>query len=121
MIYLNILLIGIGGFFGANGRYIIGKIALKITTRFPLGTLLVNIIGSYILGIFSILLIKTYDVNPLIRNMLMTGFCGSFTTFSSFSLDTYYLLERSKIKGFVNILLNVLLSLTAFFFGMRLL
>ena len=93
------LLVGIGGFVGAVSRYKLGGLILHSTAnhRFPFATFAVNIIGSLVIGIFAGLAQKHHLFTPQLRLLLITGLLGGFTTFSSFSLDSLYLLKRGEI------------------------
>jgi CrcB protein len=87
--------IGIGGFFGAVLRY---GINTWLTTRwgaaFPYGTLFVNVSGSFVLGLIIAMLSGDFDVAPDLRLALTVGFLGSYTTFSTFSVDALVLFEN---------------------------
>jgi CrcB protein len=92
----NILLVGIGGFVGSIGRYLLSQfVELRIFTSFPLGTFAVNIIGCFIIGLLYGLTIRG-AASPEIRFLLATGFCGGFTTFSTFSLESMTLLQDGQ-------------------------
>lgn len=82
------LMVAIGGAFGAMARFaIVSYMAPMIGNRFPLGTLLVNISGSFVIGVCYVLLDERFAASPEARLLIMTGFLGAFTTFSTFSLD----------------------------------
>ena len=82
------ILAGCGGFVGTCGRYLLGKWASGMFhNAFPMGTFLVNIIGCFIIGLFFGLLEKAHVMTPSENVLLITGFCGGFTTFSSFAND----------------------------------
>ncbi len=86
---------GLGGFIGTCLRFLTGKLAHVITvSAFPWGTFAVNIIGSFVIGIFFGLAEKTHVISPSMNVFLITGFCGGFTTFSSFADDMYLLLQQ---------------------------
>lgn len=92
----NILLIGAGGFAGSIGRYLLSRfLELRIFTSFPLGTFTVNVIGCFIMGLLYGLTVKG-TASPEIRFLLATGFCGGFTTFSTFSLESLTLLQDGQ-------------------------
>ncbi|MEN3339385.1 MAG: fluoride exporter [Acidobacteriota bacterium] len=113
---LPYLLVGIGGFAGANARFLVGRgVATMFDTRFPLGTFLINISGSFLLGILGGLAAqKTSPASETIRLALGVGFLGAFTTFSAFELETYSLLaERAWITATANVLASVLVGLIA--------
>lgn len=89
------LLAGCGGFVGTCGRYLVGKWCAGMWHgSFPMGTFLVNIIGCFIIGIFFGLLEKAHVMTPGENVLLITGFCGGFTTFSSLADDMYLLLQQ---------------------------
>ena len=107
MIY-KLLIIGFGGFLGSVSRFLLAKIIQEeANSSFPWGTLIVNILGSFIIGIIFALSVKNNLLSPMWRNFLAIGFCGAFTTFSTFSLDNYQLLANQQ---FVFSLLYTLLS-----------
>lgn len=82
------IIAGLGGFIGTCLRFLTGKLAHVITvSAFPWGTFAVNIIGSFVIGIFFGLAEKTHVISPSMNVFLITGFCGGFTTFSSFADD----------------------------------
>ncbi|MFC7392727.1 fluoride efflux transporter CrcB [Scopulibacillus cellulosilyticus] len=93
MIFLNIFWVGVGGFFGAISRYwVSSKFNKKGKSSFPYGTLLVNLIGSFLLG-----LISASRLASSWQLLLGTGFMGAFTTFSTFKLENIQMhLKRQK-------------------------
>jgi fluoride exporter len=108
-------LVFVGGGFGAVCRYmstmLIGGIA---GTIFPLGTFTVNIVGSFIMGFIMTLAIEAAALSEELRLLLVIGFLGGFTTFSSFSMETLLLLKGgSWFYAATNILSNVLIGLAA--------
>ncbi len=119
---MNILLIGLGGFLGAISRYIFARwIALTFGNLMPYGTLFVNVAGSFLLGYLYTLSIERIFITEHMRFFLGVGFLGAFTTFSTFSLESIMLYEDGAyILFFLNILLNLFLSLLAVFFGIYL-
>ncbi len=108
-----LLYIGIGGFFGAIARFLIASFMQKLTgSLFPIGTLTVNVMGSFLIGFLYLYFEQT--VEPYQKAMLVTGFLGALTTFSTFSLETVIMLQDGLyIKALANILLNVVLSISA--------
>ena len=113
MTHMTLLYIGLGGFFGAISRFLIaGGIQKLFGGFFPLGTLSVNIIGSFLIGIAALYFEQI--VAPEYRAFFITGFLGALTTFSTFSYETVMLIEQSAYyKAFLNMTLNVLLSVGA--------
>lgn len=91
------LIAGAGGFVGTCGRFLIGRVASGVDVGvFPLGTFLVNIIGCFVIGIIIGLLEKSEVLTMEEVTFLMTGFCGGFTTFSTFSADMAGLIDAKE-------------------------
>ncbi len=105
--------IGAGGFFGAISRFLIAANIQKLSSSFfPIGTLSVNVIGSFIIGFAAMFFAQT--VQPEYKAFVITGFLGALTTFSTFSLENVNMLQNDEFfKVGVNIFLNVTLSITA--------
>jgi fluoride exporter len=105
-------------------RFIIGKLAIPfdLSMGFPVGTVIISVIGSFVIGYFGTLTLHSgkYPVSENMRLFVMVGVCGGFTTFSSFSLQTFDL-ARSGAWGraLVNVVLSVVLCLTAVAAGHR--
>jgi fluoride exporter len=114
------LLIGIGGFLGANARYLIGGwIAERYGTSFPYGTLVINVSGSFVIGFFLVLTTERILAHPNWRLFVAIGFLGAYTTFSTFSFETFALVqERSYLLALANIVGSVALGLIAVLIGM---
>lgn len=105
---MEALLVSIGGAAGAVTRYLVGQLLRK--TAFPWATLIVNIVGSFILGV-----VIFGGSGDSVHFVVSVGFCGAFTTFSSFSFQTIRLWERGKSTNAVlNAIGNLVLSLIAF-------
>ncbi len=111
----TILAVGIGGFFGAIARFLIAGYVQKLSGLFfPVGTLTVNVLGSFIIGLLFMYFEQT--IHPTAKAMLVTGFLGALTTFSTFSLETYLLIEQGLVaKALLNIALNIILTLSSTF------
>ena len=116
---LKIIYVGLGGFFGASCRYLLTKWAeMKWETLFPNGTLLVNILGSFLLGALMILFVEKTTGYSNAKLLIKTGFLGAFTTFSTFSYETIMLLEnKNLLTAGINIISNLFLALIAAFIG----
>lgn len=113
---LSILgLIAIGGAVGACSRYLVSEMCVTLFGRsFPYGTLAVNIAGSFIMGLL-IAAVENEWLSPYPwRQIVGLGFLGALTTFSTFSMDNVFLMQQGAfVKMGFNILLNVMLSITA--------
>jgi CrcB protein len=114
------LSVGIGGFFGAIFRFVISSYLGKVLGgSFAYGTLGVNVLGSFIIGFLFLYFEQT--VSPNLKAMLVTGMLGALTTFSTFSLESVLMIGQGLyFKAFLNILLNVVLSITFTIIGMML-
>lgn len=115
--------IAIGGAFGACSRYLVSELCISLFGRgFPYGTLAVNVAGSFMMG----LLIAAFETELLSqvpwRQVIGLGFLGALTTFSTFSMDNVLLLQQGAFfKMGLNVLLNVLLSISSAWLGFQLL
>jgi CrcB protein len=89
------LLVGVGGFIGANARFVVSRlVGALFETPFPLGTFLINVSGSFLLGILgTVVAQKVMPNSESMRLALGVGFLGAFTTFSTFEFETHSLLE----------------------------
>lgn len=117
---MKLLYIGLFGGLGCVSRYLLTVWTQQLMGRnFPYGTLLVNVSGSFLLGLILSLGVRQLPVSAELRLGLAVGFLGGFTTFSTFSYQTLILLEEGSYwSAGTNILLNVVLCLTAVFAGM---
>ncbi len=108
----HLIAIALGGSFGAAARYMVSKsIQSSYSQMFPAGTLFVNAAGSFMIG-FLFYLFDSIIVSRDIRSFLMIGFLGSFTTFSTYSLETVNLFKDGEIKlAIYNLILNNLLCI----------
>ncbi len=116
------LLIGLGGFLGANARYLVSVwTARHIDPALPWGTLVVNVTGSLVIGVFLAWTTEWVLADPALRFLLAVGFCGSYTTFSSYAFETVVLLEEGHLWAAAgNFLLNNVVSILAVVAGIAL-
>jgi CrcB protein len=118
---LPYVLVGVGGFLGANARFVVARgVGALFDTRFPLGTFLVNVSGSFLLGVLGILLAeKLSPHSESLRLALGVGFLGAFTTFSTFEFETHALLEDgSWLLAAANMVGSLVVGLLALRAGM---
>lgn len=105
----NILIIGTGGFAGSVARYLVSQLNLSVSfLSIPVGTLLVNIIGSFAIGFLTGIAEKSMILTPEWRLFLMVGLCGGFTTFSAFANENLMLMHNGQ---FISVLLYTGLSI----------
>ncbi|MDP4119079.1 MAG: fluoride efflux transporter CrcB [Bacillota bacterium] len=114
---VSCLFVGVGGFIGSVFRYLIGLVPIKGNELFPINTLLINIAGALVIGIIAALASKM-NVEKNLLLFLKTGLCGGFTTFSTFSLDTYNLFKNGHVGvAAIYVVLSVFLCLAVVFAG----
>ncbi len=118
----QLLFIFIGGGLGSIIRFMLGKyIQEQFLRNFPFGTLGVNVLASLVLGILVGMFEAKTLVNPNYRAFIAIGFCGGFSTFSTFSNDTLQLIQNNRLpEALLNVLLNVVLCILATFGGLTL-
>jgi CrcB protein len=119
---LDFLAISLGAIVGANARYWMSRSALRLLGPvFPYGTLAINVLGSFVLGFFLVWTTQRGMVDPRWRLLIAVGFCGGFTTFSSYAFESMALIEQGQwLLVATNIVSNNLLSLAAVLAGMAL-
>ena len=117
-----VLWISLGAVLGANARYFVSRWAARtFSPAFPYGTLIINITGSMLLGFFLIWTSERVLADPKWRFLIAIGFCGAYTTFSSYAFETMYLFEQGQWGLFAaNVLGNNLLCLAGCLAGMAL-
>lgn len=96
---LKLLAVCFGGALGSGARYLFSLLALRLFgAGFPVGTLVVNVVGSVLLGfLFHLSLEDEGGLSPAVGLLLTTGFCGGFTTYSTFNLESLQLLEDGRV------------------------
>jgi CrcB protein len=110
------LLVGLGGFIGANARFVVARlVGTLFETRFPLGTFVINISGSFLLGVLgTVVTQKVMPSSESMRLALGVGFLGAYTTFSTFEFETHALLEDgSWLTATTNIFASLFVGLVA--------
>jgi CrcB protein len=118
----NLLLVGVGGGFGSILRWLVQKwFATYFPHSFPWGTFAVNSLGCLLIGIFWGLLFRSNSLTADWQLLLMTGFCGGFTTFSAFTLEGINLLRENKTGVFsMYVATSVIIGLISTFAGIKL-
>ena len=116
----NLVLIAVGGACGAVMRFGISSgVAALFGRGFPLGTLIVNVVGSLLIGMLYVLLTERVVAGAGMRAVLVVGFLGALTTFSTFSIETLQLIEGGEpFKAMANVAANVVLCLAACWLGL---
>ena len=119
---LDFLIISLGAMFGANARYWVSRYAARVMGPvFPYGTLVINVAGSMIVGFFVIWTSERVLADARWRLLVVVGFCGAFTTFSSYAFESMAYLEQGRwLLMVTNVLSNNLLCLGAALAGMAL-
>lgn len=111
--------VGIGGFFGAMTRLIITNYAANyFGNDFPYGTLIVNIAGSFIIG-FLFAVFYSFSFPTHVKSFLTTGFLGALTTYSTFAMETFFMLNSNFLFALTNIALNLFGTIFAAGFGYK--
>ena len=115
----KLLVVALGGGLGASTRYLVANYAAqKFGVTFPYGTLIVNVTGCFIIGLFMTLTTEKFIVSPYLRLLVSVGFLGGLTTFSSYSYETFKLLEEaSYLLAFYNITTNLAFGFFAAYLG----
>ena len=113
----------LGGGFGAIIRYLVIEQVNKLfLVAFPFGTIAVNVIGAFLIGLLSSYLAERLDVSENIKMFLIVGFCGGFTTFSSFNIEFYQLFSSGEIlSSLIYVTTPFVLTVVAFYIGVSLL
>jgi len=117
-----IFAVALGGALGSVARYLVGIGSTRLFgVEFPWGTLIINIVGSFLIGVFVELFALKWDLPLSARVFLTVGICGGFTTFSTFSLDSWVLIERGAFWWTGAFIVgSVVLSIAALYAGLHL-
>ena len=118
----TVIAVAIGGAVGSVLRYLLSKYVQKLVgLEFPVGTLFVNLLGAFLIGIAFSYLVEKLALHPLARALLITGFLGGFTTFSTFSYESFSLLtEGEYLKFFLYIFITNGAGILGTFIGFNL-
>lgn len=119
----KIFFIALGGAIGSLCRYWVAAGTYSLLGQdFPYGTLAVNFLGSFVMGLLFVLLLERFNgIGEQLRPLLLIGFLGGFTTFSSFSIETLMLVENGELlRAFANIICSIVLCLSAVWAGLSL-
>jgi len=119
---VTLLLVGLGGFFGAIARYLVdGWIAERTGATFPFGTLVVNLSGAFVLGFLFALTVERGVLPSVIRPPALIGFIGAYTTFSTLALESWRLIEDgSYALGLANLFGSMALGVVVVVVGLLL-
>ena len=114
------LMAGLGGFVGTCCRYLINRTFLVIwRAPFPLATFTINVIGCFLFGLIMAILSKNGMISSRLNALLITGFCGGFTTFSTFSFETFTLAGNGEIStSLFYVIASVVAGFLAVWLGM---
>lgn len=119
---LQLIAIASGGAIGAVARFLVSNQVYAWFGRgFPYGTLVVNVLGSLLMGLLSVWFLERSIADPLWRAAVLVGFLGAFTTFSTFSLETFVLIENGELlRAVVNMLASVSVCVVSVWVGVTL-
>jgi CrcB protein len=115
----QLLAIATGGAVGAVLRFLLStRVYAWLGRGFPYGTLMVNVLGSFLMGFLTIVLLERSMADPAWRAVILVGFLGAFTTFSTFSIETLNLIDEGEMmRAGLNVSVSVVACLVAAWFG----
>jgi CrcB protein len=116
---MRYLMVVIGGGTGSLVRYVAATaIMTRFGGKFPLGTLVINVTGSFLIGFLMTMLTERFQFDPIWRFLLVVGFLGGYTTFSSFEWETYSAVRDGGLwAGMLNVVSSVMLGYVAVWLG----
>ena len=119
---LQLIAIASGGALGAVARFVLSnQVYAWLGRGFPYGTLVVNVVGSLLMGLLSVWFLERSIADPLWRAAVLVGFLGAFTTFSTFSLETFVLIESGElVRAVVNMLASMSVCVVSVWVGVTL-
>ncbi len=116
----NLLAVGAGGFIGAISRFYISTEVIKIfPDSIPMSTLFVNVTGSFLMGLLTAIFLH-FTPSEVLKGFLTIGFLGALTTYSTFAMESYTLLNNHFYYGILNILLNAIGTIISVAMGYKL-
>ena len=114
MYFRYTFLVALGGAIGAVARYWTSEFMHTFERGFPLGTMLVNVIGSFLMGFLAVILLQKFSHSVEMRSFFLIGLLGAYTTFSTFALDTFNLFAQGEFNfALFNVILSVILCIIA--------
>ena len=108
----NILIVGVGSFLGGSARYLVSFLLKGYNTSFPWATLIVNLLGCFAIGLLCGYLLKTNNEQNFISTFFVYGICGGFTTFSTFSKETFLMIQCGNyLNAFIYVAISIIIGL----------